>query len=61
MKEKVKLNFKQIWDDVWVNGTIVIISSYFMALLGIKLHAERILIFSLFLCCDIILKKGEKI
>lgn len=35
MKEKVKLNFKQIWDDVWVNGTIVIISSYFMALLGI--------------------------
>jgi hypothetical protein len=35
MKEKVKINFREIWDDVWVNGTIVIISSYFMALLGI--------------------------
>jgi hypothetical protein len=35
MKEKVKVNFREIWDDIWVNGTIVIISSYFMALLGI--------------------------
>lgn len=35
MKEKVKINFKEIWDDVWVNGTILVISSYFMTLLGI--------------------------
>jgi len=34
MKEKVKINFKEIWDDVWVNGTIMAISSYFLALLG---------------------------
>ena len=33
--KKVKLNFKEIWEEVWINGTIVIIASYFMALLGI--------------------------
>lgn len=35
MKEKVKINFKEIWDEIWVNGTILVISSYFMTLLGI--------------------------
>jgi len=35
MKEKVKLNFREILDDVWISGTIMMISSYFMTLLGI--------------------------
>lgn len=33
--KKVKFNFKEVWDDIWVNGTILVISSYFMAMLGI--------------------------
>jgi hypothetical protein len=34
MKEKVKINFKEIWDDVWVNGSLLAIGTYFMHLLG---------------------------
>jgi hypothetical protein len=34
--KKVKLNFKEIWDDVWVNGSLLVIGSYFMKLLGMS-------------------------
>lgn len=37
MNEKVKINFREIFDDVWVNLTITAISTYFMTLLGMHL------------------------
>lgn len=30
-----KINFKEIWDEIWVNGSIALISTYFMSLLGL--------------------------
>lgn len=37
VKEKIKIDVKEIFDDVWVNLTITAISTYFMTLLGMHL------------------------
>lgn len=32
--EKVKINFKEVWDDVLVNGSLLVIGQYFLGMLG---------------------------
>lgn len=32
--EKVKINFKEVWDDVLVNGSLLVIGQYFLTMLG---------------------------
>lgn len=31
--KKVKINFREIWDDVWVSGTLIVLGNYFTSLI----------------------------